>query len=209
LTAKVIIAGNDDTEFRSELKNLPNSTKRIYLQNSFVSDNRRIFTLPIGIENLRYGVNGHPRLMTSSRKIIPQSQVLFGPFSPTHDERIRVRESLGSTAGPWKFLFGNISPQENRQQSLSYKWIGAVRGNGIDTHRLWETLYRERFPIIKRDTWSTSLEYLGLPIKFVPEWEEQYLKDIIQSDTDQPFNARNIPQLWMPWWRDQIRNAAY
>ena len=39
ISAKILIAGNDDTEFHTPLSNLPNSIKHVYLQNSFISDN--------------------------------------------------------------------------------------------------------------------------------------------------------------------------
>lgn len=44
------------------------------------------------------------------------------------------------------------------------------RGNGIDTHRLWETLYMGSIPIVRHDV--AINEFNDLPICFVNNWHE-------------------------------------
>lgn len=208
ISAKVIIAGNDDTEFHQEFRNLPKSLRRMYLQNSFISDNERIFTLPIGIENFRYGVNGHPKLMQPESKTDPKNSALFGPFSATHKRRIDVRGLLINSDGPWTFLDNRVKPKELRQQMLEHSWVGAVRGNGVDTHRVWEALYRGRFPILELDVWSKSLSYLDLPIHLVEKYDPNTLKTLINEFKFASFNPKKLDSLWMPWWKKHINRAC-
>jgi hypothetical protein len=55
---RILVAGNSDHKFHSKVM-LPSKVfHNFYLQNSFISDNKNIFTLPIGIENLSIGING-------------------------------------------------------------------------------------------------------------------------------------------------------
>ena len=50
-----------------------------------------------------------------------------------------------------------------------HKFIFAPRGNGIDTHRLWEALYLNTIPIVKK---CIGMEdFYHLPILFVDEWD--------------------------------------
>jgi len=46
------------------------------------------------------------------------------------------------------------------------------RGNGIDCHRVWETLYLGRVPIIKKERAMRYFE--ELPIVFLDDWAQLY-----------------------------------
>ena len=45
------------------------------------------------------------------------------------------------------------------------------RGNGLDTHRIWEALYMGTYPIVKRHSMIEDL-VSGLPVWVVDEWQE-------------------------------------
>jgi hypothetical protein len=85
-----------------------------------------------------------------------------------------------------------------------------VRGNGVDTHRLWETLYRGNFPIVKIDDWSTSLSKLNLPIIFVKDWSPDDLEQAVsQGDKLEAFNPLELKPLWIEYWTEQIQKACF
>jgi hypothetical protein len=207
INAKIIIAGNSDHEFHKQLDNVPDSVSTLFLQNSFISDNKRIFTLPIGIENFRFGVNGHPRLMRSNLKLSSKRRIiLFGPFSNTHPLRLEILKRFSLAEGPWEILKGRWSPRNYAKVSRDFKWVASVRGNGIDTHRLWETLYRGSIPVVFHDNWSDSLSYLGLPIILVESWEPKAAREIVLNDLYKTVSSpKQFEALWMPYWRDLIQ----
>jgi hypothetical protein len=206
LSARVIISGNSDHEFHEELI-LPPSVKLLLLQNSFVSDGSRIQTLPIGIENFRWGVNGNPKFLNFNRFGVANNEILFGPFGLTHSARALVISEISSHEGPWNLLEGYIQPHEFDKLTARYRYVAAVRGNGRDTHRLWEALYRGRYPIMQQDGWSTSLRALGLPIIEVSEWNEAELLQVVDQPRVQ-FNPNDLPALWMKYWVEKIRKAV-
>jgi len=207
IRSKVIIAGNSDYEFHCEL-NFPKSVRLALLQNSYISDNERIRTLPIGIENFRWGVNGNPKYLTGRKKLDQRlSRVLFGPFGRTHPVRLEVEEEFTNTVGPWDVLEGYIKPKEYQTISNRYKYVGAVRGNGVDTHRLWETLYRGGLPIVLRDSWSDSLTSLSLPIIQTARWHSEDILGILNGNLDSHFDPKKIPALWMPYWTRLINES--
>jgi hypothetical protein len=84
-----------------------------------------------------------------------------------------------------------------------YSYVAAVRGNGVDTHRLWESLYRGSIPVIKRDLWANSLIQYNLPISLVDDWDEINLSSII-SQAPIDFDPQSTPALWWPYWKALI-----
>jgi hypothetical protein len=56
-----------------------------------------------------------------------------------------------------------------------HQFVLCPRGNGPDTHRLWETLYMGSIPITRYEEAYSS--FINLPILFVMEWEELQNKD--------------------------------
>jgi hypothetical protein len=206
LNAKVIISGNSDQEFLQDFE-LPPSVKLLLIQNSFISDGSRIQTLPIGIENFRWGVNGNPRFLNFHSLNDAKNKILFGPFGMTHPARTHVISEVSSNTGPWNLLQGYIQPHKFDELAAQFRYIAAVRGNGIDTHRLWEALYRGRYPIIQKDSWSSSLRALGLPIIEVSEWNEAELLQVVDLPRAQ-FNPNTFLSLWMSYWVEKIRKVV-
>lgn len=207
MTAKVIICGNSDFEFHAAPKNVPSSVRALFLQNSFTSDNRTIFTIPIGLENLRWGVNGHPGLLKKVNFKSAKSEILFGPFGKTHPIRKKVFEDFSNHTGPWRVLPSiRISAHEYSRIAREYRYIAAVRGNGVDTHRLWESLYRGIFPIVQNNSWSLSLQDLGLPIQFLSNWSVREVSDLYDQLPKYSFNPQDFEALWMPFWEKKIKS---
>jgi hypothetical protein len=56
-------------------------------------------------------------------------------------------------------------------QLRAHDFVLCPRGNGVDTHRIWETLYMGGIPIVRRDeSWPSLL--INLPVVFVDNWSE-------------------------------------
>lgn len=203
ISAKVIICGNSDLEFHDIPNNLPESIKALFLQNSFISDNKFVFSIPIGIENLRWGVNGNPRLFWK-RTRRAKNKVLFGPFGDTHKLRSQVTETFSAANPAWDSLnLGRISPLKYSWFARRYRFVAAVRGNGIDTHRHWETLYRGIIPVVHDDSWSKSFVALGIPFQLISEWTPSEINRVI-SNTSTEIDPETLPSLWMPYWAEKI-----
>lgn len=207
IKAKVIICGNSDFEFHKIPSGIPKSVRALFLQNSFISDNHTIFTLPIGIENFRWGVNGNPKLLNRISNKGVKDEILVGPFGKTHPVRQEVCEELTGLGGPWSVLSPErISPVKYSEIVKNYRFVAAVRGNGIDTHRLWESFYRGNIPIVQEDNWSRSLQYLNLPISFVKHWKAEALRVEVANFPIRSFDSSDYECLWLPFWKNKISN---
>lgn len=201
LTAKVVISGNSDFEFHDIPRNIPKSVRALFLQNSFVSDNKLIFTLPIGLENFRLGVNGNPRLVrTRKSRHEKVRKVVFGPLSATHPVRENVIRTFSKSSAGWDLYLERMSPRHYDQICRKYSFVAAVRGNGVDTHRLWEALYRGLTPIIVQDKWWSSLEHLFPQVIPISSWNISEIESVIRTQSECLIIPEDIAALWMPYW---------
>lgn len=208
LMCKVLIAGNSDEEFHELPTPLPKYIRKLYLQNNFIYGNPLVVTMPIGLENYRLGVNGNPKfLLRNNRVANPRNEILLGPFSFTHSERKIVFENLSAVKGPWQYISDWVTPRKFNRIAAQFRFVGAVRGNGVDTHRLWEALYRGNIPILKLDQWSRSVADMNLPVILIDEWSPDVLKDVVRNSYSD-FNPKDIPVLWMEFWEKEIQEVC-
>ena len=204
--AKVLIFGNNDVDFHDFPFRLPNSVKRVYLQNSTISDGY-FSTLPIGLENLSYYRNGLPRLTQEKfASKIKNGRALVGPFGLTHDERKSLIGLSIEKLPNIDFSGKRMSPTRYAKISSGYSHIFCPRGNGIDTHRFWEALYRGSLPVVIQSNWSDSVAQLGVPLLAVESWEQAIDTVASQSTSHPGLNPKLVPALWEPYWIDEIRS---
>jgi hypothetical protein len=207
INAKIIIAGNSDHEFHNRPVSIPKSVKALYLQNSFLSDDSQIFSLPIGIENIKLGMNGKPRNFRNPGFIGNKStKVLFGPFSNTHPERVKVNSIFSRSGESHDYLDQRIPPKNFASLIKGYSYVAAVRGNGVDTHRLWESLYLGTVPIVQKDSWSESLAKLDLPLKLINEWTIEEIELIVKNAKTEVIHPAEYPALWMNYWISKLKS---
>lgn len=205
VNAKVLILGNSDEDFETFDYQLPNSVKIVFAQNLMFQD-PRFRCLPIGIENIRYGANGMPYLFSSkyaeSRK---KDKILIGPFGKTHMERYEL-DGLVYSDGPWECITTRLRPKEYARHAAEFKYIAAPRGNGMDTHRFWETVYRGGIPVVKRNLWSEGIKYLDIPFTEISAWEEGLLNALVKDDSTKMIHPGRIKDLWWPSWEQRIKS---
>lgn len=88
----------------------------------------------------------------------------------------------------------------------NHSFVLCPRGNGVDTHRVWETLYMGSIPIVIRDI--AHSDWMDLPILFVDSWNdvtETYLlnaRDRIESA------EWNMKKLLIGYWIDLINKTS-
>lgn len=83
----------------------------------------------------------------------------------------------------------------------NYKYVLAPPGNGLDTHRLWETLYMGSIPVVLK---NRMFKYYNLPILQVDNWKELTNKMLSGYLEKYKKNKFNYEQLTMTYWKNQI-----
>lgn len=88
----------------------------------------------------------------------------------------------------------------------NHKFVVCPEGNGIDTHRTWETLYLGSIPIEKRNFNNIYYEN-KLPICFVNDWNE-INEDFLEKEYNRIKNTDyNLDLLNFNYWKNKIENT--
>ena len=204
-TGHALVIGNSDRDFENFEIPMPPSIKNVFIQNlGFKSDVLRV--LPIGIENRRLNVNGRPENF-HNKHVFKQKEnrILIGPFAQSHPERNFINEFDGYDSSKLEINRDRLLPHQYAEISSNFKFIACPRGNGIDTHRFWESLYRGSIPIVKVSDWSQNLKPLNLPFVEIDKWDEENLYDVIENSKIKSFNPVDVDALWIPFWKEKIK----
>jgi hypothetical protein len=204
ISARVLIFGNSDQEFDELDFRLPSSVKHVFAQNLLTKNSKIISGIPIGLENLRLGNNGRPKLIRTVNSS-DTTRVLVGPFSMTHEERKEFQVDGVKVEARIEYLDGRIAPDQYSLLAQQFKFIASPRGNGIDTHRFWETLYRGSIPVVKDSIWRQNFDFLADYIAVTKTWGLKDILDCTGVDTYPTFNPQKIEELWWPYWQSRIR----
>jgi hypothetical protein len=85
------------------------------------------------------------------------------------------------------------------------KFTLCPRGMGIDTHRLWETLYLGSIPVVERS--PVHDQWVDLPILFIDSWD-QVTKEFLESSwTTMIQKTWNLEKLKLSYWKDFIQST--
>lgn len=206
ISARVLIFGNSDEEFEEPDFKLPSSVRHIFAQNLLTKNSKIISGIPIGIENLRLGNNGRLNLIRTANSS-DTGRVLVGPFSITHEERKEFQVDELMAEARIEYLDGRIAPDHYSLLAQQFKFIASPRGNGVDTHRFWETLYRGSIPIVKDSIWRQNFDFLTDYIAVTKTWNLKDILDAVEADIYPKFNPQKIKELWWPYWQSRI--SAY
>jgi len=97
---------------------------------------------------------------------IPKTKHIYFLFSlKTHKSRRNCFDVLSKKL-EWNT---KLSKEEYFKELKRHKYAICPRGNGLDTHRLWECLYLDVIPIMLK---SDSTNISGLPIIYLDKWED-------------------------------------
>jgi len=172
-----------------------------------------LIPVPIGIEN-HEGTNkgGASNFLYLAKNVFDfkiKNKIInkiFCNFNPqTNPNRINVaniltRKKLGSFVYPLPF-------NQYVDTAKNFLFIASPKGNGIDCHRTWESLYYGCIPIVERHFMYDN--YLNLPIIQIDSWEDISLDSltpyILKYKNKEIFN--NTEELTIDFWVKKIKSC--
>jgi hypothetical protein len=84
----------------------------------------------------------------------------------------------------------------------SFKFIFSPYGNGIDTHRVWETIYAGSIPVVEE---HINFKFCNdLPIIFYKDNKELTLKYLKNKEKDVNLESFSSRKLAIPYWLEII-----
>lgn len=180
--------------------------------------------LPLGLcepskESHLHRVFGDPsHLLAADRAADPPERFrgrLYANFSVRNNPRVR-QEALNVVATlprPWSVTVDHPDPTPlGRVQYLrkcrEFDLILCPEGNGIDTHRLWETLYMGGTPVVLRNPAINELTK-HLPVLSLESWQElRDIENIAQRWSAIQNQNWSHERLEMSFWRHRIEQAT-
>ena len=109
----------------------------------------------------------------------------------------------------WVTNGSNLKTMNGRRHFLqeirNHKFVLCPRGNGIDTHRLWETLYMGSIPIVIKE--DALIDFNTLPILFIEKWTD-ITEDFLNAKYDEfQCISWNMEKLRFSYWKNIIYNS--
>lgn len=213
----ILITGNSDYEINDNIiKEAPSNIKYWFAQNAN-SDN--IFGIPMGLENASAcKIEGHGYVWPHAP---PKHEAIFNSKSKKPSKDIYCNFSLSTNLKARKealyYCSLNSSStidicQDHNQINqkkysdyvagiLDHKMVICPEGNGIDCHRVWETLLLGRVPVVKKS--KVMNHFSDLPILFIDEWREIKDIDLIKKKYEL-VKKNSIKKLNFKYWADFI-----
>jgi hypothetical protein len=210
----ILYVHNSDHVFDDRYSTLINSSnvKHIYAQNINTRSNdiKKLSLLPIGIANYMWPHGDLIKFYTvmSETYKFKKTRSIYVNINPnTYAYRRDILESINRHG---HLEMSSSKPYiEYLRELASNRFCLCIRGNGIDTHRLWESLYLGVIPVIinnKHTNMDSHVKYLidmGLPhyeiknddlddifTKYTSNYFDDVLyKKIITSSTKSIFNT--------------------
>jgi hypothetical protein len=130
---------------------------------------KKLHPIPIGIANKMWPHGREESIKKHMKLELEKKYFLYQNFSPeTYPERSLVCKVFENAP------FCHFSKVKNYDCYLedlaSSTFVLSPRGNGLDTHRLWEALYCGSIPVVK--SYSLDPLFEGLPVLIINDWNE-------------------------------------
>lgn len=175
LAARTLVIGDSDhCPPIAVLERLSNYFRNIYCVNLNIDfSHPKIEPIPLGLESPRYRNGGK----LSNFRQLPQYKVSERPISILvcwNDEtnptsRLEARRQIESIESSIQ-ITNRISGASCHYLMRKSLFVACPAGNGLDTHRFWESLYLGAVPIVKKS--ERTKAFLGWPHLAVDEWAD-------------------------------------
>jgi hypothetical protein len=178
-------------------------------------DDSRVHSLPLGITNDCSDTPIHPiygnldsmvEVMNTPRTIKNRVYMNFNVVTyPTEREPVYnyFKDNEWVTCGT---IVNTLQGRKAFLEDIrNHEFVLCPRGGGIDTHRLWETLYMGSIPIVRRDI--AVQDFSDLPICFIDYWEQvtpEFLDSELRRIQGEVFNTEKLK---LSYWIKAIQDS--
>jgi hypothetical protein len=211
-----VITGHSDYPMIDAYVVKTTAVKNWFVQNNFTTASN-VYSVPLGLMNdvqeyncAHIHSNKKPFVEMSKKEKAP-TRLAYMNFNPATypTERVRVFEMFKDT--PWLTVGSyNFSSNDARQkyieETYDHKFSICPRGNGLDTHRLWEALYLRTIPIVIYHNHFKDMQ--DLPILFINDWSEVTEEFLNSKWEEMSTKEWNFDKLKMSWWENFIRSKV-
>ena len=205
----VLLSHNSDFSFDLEnQKYLDEKIIHWFAQNINFDSDEKFSLLPIGLENRRYLKNGLIYHFNKYKNSEKKHLVLLSFNEETTISRLKVKEVLKNNKLITSQMFKNT---DLYKKTLSESMFNICPpGNGLDTHRFWESLLLNTLPIVVRSSFTSNLEKLNIPALYLDKWTDlnEYKETELKSLYMEKINKIDLTYyVQFNYWKDLILNS--
>ncbi len=176
-----------------------------FAQNYDGTPHPKMHPIPIGIANACWGHGNVQTLakvqaMPLAKKHLAYMNIVVQTFP---SERKVVFDHLAKRN--YCRVEEKVSHEPFLKAIASSTFVVSPRGNGLDTHRLWEALYLGSIPIVRAS--SIDPVYEGLPVLVVKEWSEVSEELLNNAKREMGKKSWQMERLSIDYWMKQIRGV--
>ena len=164
----------------------------------------KMHPIPIGLANYHWGHGNYHHIDEVQKEKNPKNRLAY--LNIAVGTYPKERQKVVSLLSRRNFCYSgqNKGHKEFLQDLARSEFVISPRGNGLDTHRLWEALYVGSVPVVR--TSSLDSLYEGLPVLIIPEWEdltEDYLKEELRKMKEK---GVSLEKLNIEYWVKKINS---
>ena len=188
-------------------KKAPSSIIKWYAENA-VYEHPNLISIPLGLENHEGKSKGkftNHQWLIDNADLFKESykyNLVYCNWNPSTNQKLRTNiiETLQQNKINPTIEFG-LSYEDYCISMSNHKFVICPPGNGVDTHRLWESLYLGCYPITLK---HHIYDNYKLPILQVNNWAEVSW-ELLNEHLKQWYNKGPFEQLNMSYWANLIK----
>ena len=204
----ILITHNSDVNIKSShLERIDSRVIHWFAQNLSIKNNEKISLIPIGLENLRRLKHGRKKWFSDPKK--EKTKFILSSFNEfTNFEK---RGKINSIFKDNNLI--DIKKYEKVHEYFNnlkdYRFMICPEGNGLDTHRIWEGILLNTFPILKNSNFTQILNNEGIPAIYIEKWED--LNDLKEEDLNKIyqnlFKTNTKECILFDYWKNRINSV--
>lgn len=192
----ILITHNSDYSINSRhAQYLDNSTLVKWYAQNVDYQHEKLIPIPIGLANQEWPHGDTSIVENIMHAEISKTRLMYANFSIKTNPSVR---QYCLQFIPQQYIENNVSFFIYMTHLAQSCFSICPLGNGIDSHRIWESLYVNTIPIAEK---TYNLQYLqkqyNLPIIFIEDWGELPSLDLSSSIHKEMLNSWNVSHLDM------------
>lgn len=166
----------------------------------------KLIPIPLGLSNNYSPKNILVEDIKFSGMRNDSKNLLYLNFVPNTNSKERSEIYSTFKEMEWAYADSPNLKLDNYQRSLEqFRFVLSPHGNGIDTHRVWETLYSGNIPVTKSH--HTFSNVTDLPILFVNEYEQVTHEMLMNYYDNLDIENLEYEKLNIEFWIKKIKNT--
>lgn len=213
-----MITAQTDPGVDSLLANMmPNNITKWYSINVHVDDNR-IIPIPLGLQNKHWRWDGNSQSCPTTYERVKSNEKENGVLASfsignRHEERRVCIDSSIKYIPKDKLTIRGFTPQNRKDDTFvldyfdiasTHKFILCPWGVGVDTHRMWESMYMGCIPITRHH--NCYRDFKDFPIIMLDSWLDLADLDFDAAWEEYSEKLKDEERIYFTYWEKKIND---